>query len=382
MVDNTRRRWGVPLVALGLAALAAVGGCSAGSGTSSERAASDNAAGGAAAPEAAGGDNAGSNPGSKDAPGGAGGVDLRVDQRAIIYTGSVRVQVENVDRAAQDTIALVTAAGGFVGGDERRGVDEHARADLELRVPAARFTGVVDEIAKLGEQQWREIRTEDVTEQTVDLDARIITQRARVESARRLLARASSIDDLVSLENELGRREADLASLEAKKRRLADLTALSTINVSLVTENTRTSDTNETGFLAGLAAGWRTFLDSVTVLVTVIGALLPWLVVLAVPVVLVWRLVRRRRRRPAQVVPGAPAYPAMPAPVPAGVGAAGRPTMPAQRSGAGTPAARSAGTDAAPRPATPAPPSAGSGASPSTDGVSEPPPAPGAPSAP
>ncbi|SCL36135.1 protein of unknown function [Micromonospora pallida] len=352
MMDNGRRRWGVPLVALGLTALFAVGGCSAGSG-GSERAASDNAAPGPAAPEAAGGDNAG----SKDTSAGAGGVDLRVDQRAIIYTGSVRVQVEDVDRAAQDTVALVTAAGGFVGGDERRGVDEHARADLELRVPAARFTGVVDGIAKLGEQQWREIRTEDVTEQTVDLDARITTQRARVESARRLLARASSIDDLVSIENELGRREADLASLEAKKRRLADLTALSTINVSLVTENTRSSDTDETGFLAGLADGWRAFLESVTVLVTVLGALLPWLVVLAVPVVLVWRLARRRRqRRAGQVAPGAPAYPAMAAPVPAGVGAPTRPAAPAQRSGAVaapqpmTPAQRPAGADATPKP--------------------------------
>ncbi|WP_416901145.1 DUF4349 domain-containing protein [Micromonospora echinospora] len=381
MVDNGRRRWGVPLVALGLVALVAVGGCSADRGSDSERAASDNAAGAPApaAPEA-GRDGAGSDAGrdgagSDAAPGGAGGVDLRVDQRAIVYTGSVRVQVDDVDRAAQDTVALVTAAGGFVGGDERRGVDENARAQLELRVPAARFTGVVDGIAKLGEQQWREIRTEDVTEQTVDLDARIITQRARVESARRLLARASSISDLVQLENELGRREADLASLEAKKRRLADLTALSTINVSLVTENTRTSDTDETGFLAGLASGWRTFLDSVTVLVTVLGALLPWLVVLAVPVVLVWRLVRRRRgRRATQVVPGAPAYPAMPGPVPAGVGTAPRPAPPAQRSpGSGT----------SPRPsATPAPPTAGGGTPPSPGGVSEPPPAPGAPSAP
>ncbi|GLY25265.1 hypothetical protein Misp04_49960 [Micromonospora sp. NBRC 101691] len=369
-MDNGRRRWGVPLVALGLVALVAVGGCSADRGSDSERAASDNAAGAPApaAPEA-GREGAGSDA----APGGAGGVDLRVDQRAIVYTGSVRVQVDDVDRAAQDTVALVTAAGGFVGGDERRGVDENARAQLELRVPAARFTGVVDGIAKLGEQQWREIRTEDVTEQTVDLDARITTQRARVESARRLLARASSISDLVQLENELGRREADLASLEAKKRRLADLTALSTINVSLVTENTRTGDTDETGFLAGLASGWRTFLDSVTVLVTVLGALLPWLVVLAVPVVLVWRLVRRRRRRATQVVPGAPAYPAMPGPVPAGVGAVPRPAPPAQRSPAG-------GTSS--RPATPAPPTAGGGAPPSPGGVSEPPPAPGAPSAP
>ena len=106
---------------------------------------------------------------------------------------------------------------------------------------------------KLGRQQSREIDTQDVTEETVDLDARITSQRARVESARRLLARATSITDLVSLENELGRREADLASLEAKKRRLADLTALSTITVSLAGPAAKaTEEEAETGFLVGL----------------------------------------------------------------------------------------------------------------------------------
>ena len=129
---------------------------------------------------------------------------------------------------------LVTAAGGFVGGDQRRSAD----ADAGGRAGAAGAGGEVHRRGRrdreLGRQQRREINTEDVTEETVDLDARITTQRARVESARRLLARASSIGDLVSLENELGRREADLASLEAKKRRLADLTALSTITVTLV----------------------------------------------------------------------------------------------------------------------------------------------------
>ena len=40
--------------------------------------------------------------------------------------------------------------------------------------------------------------------------------------------------DLVMLEKEVASREADLASLQAKKRRLADLTALSTITVTFL----------------------------------------------------------------------------------------------------------------------------------------------------
>ncbi|PZF98859.1 DUF4349 domain-containing protein, partial [Micromonospora deserti] len=264
------------------------------------------------------------------APAGAGAPDLRVDQRSIIYTGSMRVQVDDVDRAARDAIALVTAAGGFVGGDQRRSSAAEATADLELRVPAAKFTAVVDDIAKLGTQQRREITTEDVTEETVDLDARITSQRARVENARRLLARATTISDLVSLENELARREADLASLEAKKRRLADLTALSTVTVSLVGPDARLAEEEtDAGFLVGLKGGWKVFLTSMTVLLTVLGAILPWLVVFGVPLGLVWWLARRRRqRRPAALAVGAPS-PAEPA---TAAGVTAPPPVPGARS--------------------------------------------------
>lgn len=313
------RRRGTLLAATALAAALVLTGCGAGDSGSRDTAAGAPANGGAdrdgllGAPEAAG---AGAPQDAKaGAPqeGGAAAPDLRVDQRAIIYTGSMRVQVDDVDAAAREVTALVTRAGGFIGGDQRRSAQADAVAELQLRVPAAKFTGVVDEIAKLGRQQSREISTEDATEAIVDLDARIISQRARVESARQLLSRATSINDLVSLENELGRREADLASLEAKKRRLADLTALSTITVSLGGPAAKiTSEKSETGFLAGLTGGWKAFVASLTVLLTVLGALLPWLVAFGVPVAVLLLVLRRRKKT---LVPTAPV--SAPPPVPA-----------------------------------------------------------------
>ncbi|TDB75722.1 DUF4349 domain-containing protein [Micromonospora sp. KC723] len=295
------------VAALGLA-VSLLAGCSASddSGGTDESAARAPAVDAPAGRAAVGG---GTEPGSA----GAGAPDLRVDQRAIVYTGALRVQVDGVDgsarrgvdAAARRAVAAVTAAGGFVGGDQRRGVDADAEAELELRVPAARFTAFVDELAGYGRQQHREVRTQDVTEETVDLDARIATQRARVDSARKLLSRATSIGDLVSLENEVARREADLASLEARKRRLADLTALSTITVTFVGGDASTAgEPTGTGFLVGLRAGWQAFVASVGVLLTVLGALLPWLVALGVPVALV--LVVRRRWRRRHTAPSAP----------------------------------------------------------------------------
>ncbi|MEV5765077.1 DUF4349 domain-containing protein [Micromonospora sp. NPDC052213] len=326
MDGRERRRRGVRLTAAALVALLGLAACGSGdSGGSNDSAVSAPQAAPADKDRAGGraeqGGGQAERGGGQAEQGGAGAPDLRVDQRSIIYTGTMRVQVDDVDAASRSAIATVTAVGGFVGGDQRRSADADATAQLELRVPAAKFHEVVDELAKLGRQQRREIHTEDVTEQVVDLDARITTQRARVESARRLLARATTITDLVSLENELSRREADLASLEAKKKRLADLTSLSTITVSLVGPDVSTADEEtEIGFLVGLKGGWQVFLTSMTVLLTVLGAVLPWLLVFGVPLVVLLVVLRRRRRRgPPPVTPAGPAapLPTAPPPVPA-----------------------------------------------------------------
>ncbi|GAB1694479.1 DUF4349 domain-containing protein [Krasilnikovia sp. M28-CT-15] len=267
---------------------------------------------------------------------GAQAPNLAVDQRSIIYTGSVTVRVKNVNTAAAQVAAFATGAGGFVGGDNRNSGTPGGSGDhgsLTLRVPSAKFGAVIDQIAGLGTEQQRATNTEDVTEQVVDLDARIATQQARVDSGRRLLAQAKTLNDLVMLENEVGTRQADLASLQAKKRRLADLTALSTITAELLGPEAAAVDEPDgpPGFLAGLKGGWNALVASLSVLLTVLGALLPWLLALGIPAYGIFWLIRRYARRPHLAT--APAGMTTAAPNPAASGtSAGTATPPAASS--------------------------------------------------
>ncbi|BFU42317.1 DUF4349 domain-containing protein [Krasilnikovia sp. MM14-A1004] len=246
---------------------------------------------------------------------------LAVDQRSIIYTGSITVRVKNVNAAAAQVSGFATGSGGFVGGDNRSSGADGSGGDhgtLTLRVPSGKFATVIDQIAGLGKEQNRATNTEDVTEEVVDLDARIATQQARVDSGRRLLAQAKTLNDLVMLENEVGTRQADLASLQAKKRRLADLTALSTVTVDLLGPEVVVKEQPDSppGFLAGLKGGWNALVASLSVLLTVLGALLPWLLALGIPAYGIFWLIRRYARRPHPAM--APAGMAAAVPAPAG----------------------------------------------------------------
>src|SRR4051812_8068552 len=269
--------------------------------------------------------------------------DLGVDQRSIVYRGSISVRVENVTAAASQAAGIASTAGGFVGSDNRSSGTGSDQASMELRVPADKFASVVDQLSKLGTEQMRQISTEDVTEQTVDLDARITVQQARVDSGRRLLSQAKSLSDLVMLEREVATRESDLASLQAKKRHLADLTALSTITVTLLDPQAavvKGPDDGPPGFLSGLAAGWHALLASLAVLLTVLGAVLPWAIAFGLPIWGIVYVVRRfietrRAGHPAALAPAGPPLSRLrPGTTPAGTTPAG--TTPASTTPAGT----------------------------------------------
>ena len=234
---------------------------------------------------------------------------LDVENRSIIYAGTMTVRVDDVDAAATKAIAFATAAGGFVGGDNRRRDDRRSTGTLVLRIPAAKFTPTLEQLKDLGDEEDRTITAQDVTDQVVDVQARLNNAEASVDRIRALLAKATTIGEITSLESELSRRLSDLESLQARKRKLDGLTALSTITLQLLgPEAAITTDKDEIGVAAGFKEGLKAFLASLQVALTVLGWLTPWILLLGVPVyVLVWLFRRFRPKRPALVAAGAPA---------------------------------------------------------------------------
>jgi len=280
---------------------------SAGAAPAQQQATGGGAANDLAAPGAAAAGGGGT-AGKQEAGGALGGpavvpaqVPGDTPQRDIVYTGAITVRVANVDVAASKLAGLVTVTGGFIGNDQRTLDADQSTATITLRVPVDKFSGLVDQVGRLGTEQTRQISAEDVTAKLVDLDSRVKTQQASVDRIRLLLAKAQSVTEIATIESELSRREADLESLQAQRRGLADLATYSTVTVTLLGPLAAVSTPKkpDTGFLAGLAAGWRALLRSLGVVLTLLGAVLPFAVAIGVPVWLVLLVLRRRSRRRA-----------------------------------------------------------------------------------
>jgi hypothetical protein len=176
-------------------------------------------------------------------------------------------------------------------------VTSTARAVVELRIPVARMDEALTRVTDLpdGTVRSRETTAEDVTADLADLDSRVATQRAGLERVRALLARTGSLEEIVALEKELTRRQADLEAAQARAAVLHDRADLATVTVTLRTV-APVASTGDGGFAAGFRAGGRALRRATVVTLTVFGALLPFLLVLAVPAVPTGVLLRRRAR--------------------------------------------------------------------------------------
>ncbi|MEV8332254.1 DUF4349 domain-containing protein [Streptomyces niveus] len=233
----------------------------------------------------------------------------------VIRTATLSVEVKSVTKALAEARSVAVDAGGVIEDETTERVDDsYTTSHVVLRVPEAEYDSVLTELAGTGKLLSRTANAKDVTEQVVDVNSRIATQRASVNRVRKLMDQAQDITDVVALESQLNTRQAELESLLAKQASLADRTTMATVTLDLSewAKEEKADEDDGPGFLDALGGGWDAFVSVLRWIVVVLAAILPFVVALAVLFVL-WRVfgVRltalRARRTPAVEPAAAPA---------------------------------------------------------------------------
>jgi hypothetical protein len=182
-----------------------------------------------------GGDNTGNGGNGSDSSGSGGG---NVAQAApldllIIKTGTIAVQVEDLDAAIATATQQVKARGGYTSGSERAGDGDNARASMTFRIPASSWEDVLAGFRTLGVKVLDErSSTEEVTGQVVDLAARIKNLQATEAAVQGIMTRATEIDDILQVQSELTQIRGQIEQLAAQKSHLEEQAAFSTITVT------------------------------------------------------------------------------------------------------------------------------------------------------
>ena len=144
---------------------------------------------------------------------------------------------------------------------------------------------LLDQLGRLGAEESRTSSTKDVTEDVADIGSRVASMQASIARIRAILARADKIGDVVSVESELSSRTTELESLQARQRALAGQVDYATVTLELRATPIAAAvpPVERGGFVGGLQDGWHAFTAAVGVVLTALGALLPFLAI-AIPV--------------------------------------------------------------------------------------------------
>jgi hypothetical protein len=233
------------------------------------------------------------------------------EPRRIIRTAELSLEAASPADVQAKAAALAQAKGGFVLSADTSHVQleggaEETSVDMVIRVPVTAFDSTLEGLRTLGTRVANEkVRGEDVTEEYVDLEARLHAQRAVEQQYLEILKQAHAIHDVLEVQEKLGNVRTEIERAEGRRRYLEDRTNLATITLHIA------------GHIEALEASGPGFGNSVrraghdAVAVTIglvngairlVGVLVPVVILVLLPAYWLLRWLVRRRKKAASAV--------------------------------------------------------------------------------
>ncbi len=174
-------------------------------------------------------------------------------------------------------------------------------ASVTVRVPERFFETALRRFAKLGEVDYRQTSTEDVSDQMVDLEARLRHARAVETRLLRFLTASETIREMLAVQDRLDQVQLEIEQLTAQIAALHEVVSYSTISVTMRAEgDPRPVIGAGGGVWDNFVDAWRLVGRSARVLLMALAAALPFVIVLGTVGGALWygghRLARRRSR--------------------------------------------------------------------------------------
>jgi hypothetical protein len=155
--------------------------------------------------------------------------------RLIVRTGQASIEVDSLEPSMAELRRIVQRVGGFVAdASVQSGRNQLRSATLQLKVPASRFDELTQGLEPLGRLQYVNVGAEDVSEEFVDLTARVANgHRLEDRLVELLRTRTGKLQDVLTVERELARVREEIERMEGRMRFLKTSAQLSTLSVNL-----------------------------------------------------------------------------------------------------------------------------------------------------
>lgn len=213
-------------------------------------------------------------------------------ERKLIKSGDISFETDNVLDTKQHITTLVAESNGYISRDNVYDYNDRIQYHLSVRVPADQFDALLAKIeGNSGGLESKNIYVQDVTEEFIDVQARIDIKKQLEARYKELLKEASQVGDILNIEKEMAKLRSEIEAIEGRLKYLNDNVAMSSLEVSFYQKNGfGHSFVSKVG--EAINDGWDSFLWFLIAL----AGLWPFIVMIAVVVILVRRYKKRKKK--------------------------------------------------------------------------------------
>jgi hypothetical protein len=215
------------------------------------------------------------------------------DDRKIIKDGEISFETSDPAKTRESILKYTLELGGYITNESSNDYSDRKEQRMIIRVPADKFdqllSGVTQTAVKINSKS---ISAQDVTEDYIDVEARLKTKKELEERYKQLLVKASKVEEIMSIEREIGKLREEIESVEGRFRYLKDRVAFSSLTITFYEKISKPF-----GFGSklghALENGWHIFLLFITGLV----AMWPFLILIGIGLFTAFRITKRKRAK-------------------------------------------------------------------------------------
>lgn len=214
--------------------------------------------------------------------------------RMMIYTADLRLRVRSVDSSHTHIMALLSRYNAYMTSDNRTSFSGQIENSVTIRVAQAQFNSLLERVLKEAVYiDKKEINASDVTQEFVDLEARLKSRQLAEEQYREILKRATKISDILEVQKHLNEIRETIEAAQGRMKYLQSQAAYSTINIVLYETEKAVAPPEET-FAGRLSAALSTGWGGLQTLVIGFLSIWPFWILAALVVYVLVRFMRRR----------------------------------------------------------------------------------------
>lgn len=225
-------------------------------------------------------------------------------ERKIIRNADLILESDTPEEAQRKISEIAESRNGFVvetsSSSSNSDLTVRDVVNMTVRVPSEKFNESLEEIRKTSKRVIQEnIKGQDVTEEFVDMEARLKAKKALEAQFLEIMKQARTIEDSLNVQSEIAAVRGEIEQIEGRMRYLENQSSLSTIKIRLQTSGTRAP--NSEGFFYQLQEAFGDGFSAASYfllfLVRAVVALLPFLLIVVLPIFLLIRYFVKRRKR-------------------------------------------------------------------------------------